>query len=114
MPGPVPAGSMPSVVDPKRVYFAVAACAVVVYLGALGNRFAMDDLYVIVFNPLVHSASGIWRAFGAPYWPPDYGGKMVRALVVGAVGLDRLLGGSAWFLAVNVLCPGAGAVVPAA
>jgi len=105
---------MPSVVDPKRVYFAVAACAVVVYLGALGNRFAMDDLYVIVFNPLVHSASGIWRAFGAPYWPPDYGGKMYRPLVVATFGLDRLVDGSAWFHAVNVLCHGAAAVVAAA
>src|SRR2546428_3103030 len=98
----------------RRVYLAVAACAVVVCLGALGNRFAMDDLYVIVFNPLVHSASGIWRAFGAPYWPPDYGGKMYRPLVVATFGLDRLADGSAWFHAVNVLCHGAAAVVAAA
>ncbi|OLC08730.1 MAG: hypothetical protein AUH42_00750 [Gemmatimonadetes bacterium 13_1_40CM_70_11] len=104
---------MPSVVDVKRVYVAVAACAVVVYLGALWNRFAMDDLYVIAFNPLVHSASGIWRSFGAPYWPPDYGGKMYRPLVMATFGLDRLVDGPAWFHAVNVFWHAAAAVVVA-
>jgi hypothetical protein len=31
-------------VNAKRVYLAVAACAVVVHLGALWNRLAKDDL----------------------------------------------------------------------
>ena len=29
---------------PRRLYAVVAACAVVVYLGGLWNRFAVDDL----------------------------------------------------------------------
>src|SRR2546428_13973431 len=89
----------------RRVYVAVAACAVVVYLGALGNRFAMDDLYVIVFNPLVHSASGIWRAFGAPYWPPDYGGEMYPPPPAGAVGPRRPPGRVPWVPAADVPFP---------
>lgn len=31
----------------RRLHLAVGACAVVVYLGALCNRFAMDDRYII-------------------------------------------------------------------
>src|SRR5438128_5733485 len=113
MPGQAPAGFMPSLTDTKRIYCAVAACAVVVYLGALWNRFAMDDLYVIVFNPLVHSASGVWRAFGAPYWPPEYGGKMYRPLVMATFAIDRLADGAAWFHAMNLLWHAAAAVVVA-
>jgi hypothetical protein len=105
---------MPSIVDAKRVYIVVAACAVVVYLAALWNRFAMDDLYVVAFNPLVHSASGIWRAFGAPYWPPEYGGKMYRPLIIATFSLDRLVDGSTWFHAVNVFWHAAATVVVAA
>jgi hypothetical protein len=106
---------MPWIMDTKRLYLTVAACAVVIYLGALWNRFAMDDLYIIAFNPLVHSASGIWRAFGLPYWPPDYGGKMYRPLVLAMFALDRLASGGspAWFHAVNLLWHAAASVLVA-
>jgi len=90
-------------VDTKRLYGVVAACAVVVYLGSLWNRFAMDDLYIIAFNPLVHRAAGIWQAFALPYWPADFGGKMYRPLVVASFAVDRLLAGPAWFHAVNLV-----------
>ena len=86
----------------KRVYLAVAACAVVVHLGALWNRFAMDDLYIIVWNPLVHSGDGLWRAFVSPYWPPDLGGKLYRPLTVATYTADGLVGYSWWFHAVNL------------
>src|SRR5690349_10021021 len=101
--GRAPAGSTRCSVNAKRVYLAVAACAVVVYLGALWNRFAMDDLYIIAFNPLVRRASGVWQVFGAPYWPPSYGGKMYRPLVIASFGLDRFIGPVAWFHAVNLI-----------
>ena len=55
-------------VSPKRLYGAVAACSIIVYLGALWNRFAVDDLPIIVLNPLVTDPSGMWRTFAAPYW----------------------------------------------
>src|SRR6266508_1642359 len=48
--------------------------AVVVHIGALWNQFAMDDVAIIVWNPLVQSVGGVWRAFGAPYWPANLGG----------------------------------------
>ncbi len=74
----------------KRLYLALAAVAVVVHVGALWNRFAMDDLYIVAYNPLVHAPSGLWQAFAHPYWPPDFGGKMYRPLVMSGFALDRL------------------------
>ena len=98
----------------KRLYIAVAACAVVVHIGALWNGFAMDDLYIIVWNPLVHSAHGLWRAFLAPYWPPDLGGKLYRPLAVASYTFDGLLDDAPWFHAVNVLWHVGAAVAVAA
>ena len=89
----------------KRLYLAVALCAVLPHLPALWNRFAMDDLYIIAWNPLVHSLNGVFGAFTGPYWPPDLGGQMYRplplasfALTWGLVGDHALL-----FHAVNLL-----------
>ena len=100
--------------SPKRIYQIVALCAVVVYIGALWNRFAVDDLPIIVQNPLVTHASGLWRAFAAPYWPPDLGGHMYRPLVIASFALDYLLDGKPWFHAVNLLWHAAVAVAIAA
>src|SRR6266478_6386102 len=99
---------------PGRLYAVVAACAVVVYLGALWNRFAVDDLPIIVLNPLVADPAGMWRAFAAPYWPPDLGGHMYRPLVIASFALDHLIDGTAWFHAVNLLWHAGVAVAVAA
>jgi len=101
-------------VDSRRVYLAVAACAVVAHIGALWNRFAMDDLYIIVWNPLVQSPEGMWRAFAMPYWPPDLGGKLYRPLAVASYALDRLIAGPGWFHAVNLVWHAGVAVAVAA
>ena len=87
----------------RRLYLAIAACAVVVHIGALWDGFAMDDLYIIVCNPLVHSLDGIWRAFTNPYWPPDLGGKLYRPLAVAGYALDGRIDDAPWFHAVNLL-----------
>ncbi len=100
--------------DGKRLYIAVAACAVVAHIGALWNGFAMDDLYIILWNPLVHSADGTWRAFVAPYWPPDLGGKLYRPLAIASYTLDGLVDDAPWFHAVNLLWHAGAAVAVAA
>ena len=89
----------------QRLYLTVIACALVPYLPALWNGFAMDDLYIIAWNPLVHSLQGAWRAFGAPYWPPDLGGQMYRPLPLATFAVDWTIahGHPAWFHAVNLL-----------
>ena len=99
---------------PRRVYLAVALCAVVVYLGALWNKFALDDVPIIALNPLVVQPSGIWRAFIAPYWSADFGGHMYRPLVIASFALDALVDGTAWFHAVNLVWHAGAAVAVAA
>ena len=47
----------------------------------------MDDLYIIAWNPLVHSISGVFGAFTGPYWPPDLGGQMYRPLPLASFAL---------------------------
>ena len=90
-------------ISDKQLYLVIAACAVVVHLGSLWNRFAMDDNYIILFNPLVHSVSGIWQAFLHPYWPAEYGGKVYRPLVVATYAVDWQLNSAMWFHVVNLL-----------
>ena len=98
----------------KRLYATVAVCAVVVYLGALWNRFALDDVPIVVLNPLVAHPSGLWRAFAAPYWPPEFGGHMYRPLVIASFAIDRLVDGAVWYHAVNLLWHAGAAVAVAA
>ena len=89
--------------SPRRLYGIVAACALVVYVGALWNKWALDDLLIVAGSPLVHSSSGWWRAFLSPYWPPELGASLYRPLTVASYVLDWHLDGPAWFHAVNVL-----------
>ena len=99
----------------RRLYLAVIACALVPYLPALWNGFAMDDLYIIVWNPLVHSVQGVWRAFGGPYWPPDLGGQMYRPLPLATFAVDWTIahGHPAWFHAMNLIWHAGVAVIVA-
>lgn len=92
----------------------MGVAAVVVYLGALANRFAVDDIPLVVRNPLVQNASGIWRAFAAPLWPPDLGGDMYRPLVVASWALDQLVDGAVWFHLLNLVWHAAVCVAVAA
>lgn len=100
----------------RRLYAAVAVCAIVPHLGALWNGLAMDDLYIIAWNPLVHSLGGVWQAFASPYWPPDLGGQMYRPLPLASFAIDWAITGGhpAWFHALNLLWHAAMAVVVAA
>jgi hypothetical protein len=97
----------------KRLYLVVAACAVVVYLGALWNRWALDDIPIIYYNPLVHSLSGTWRAFIAPYWPRELGGQLYRPLTMASYAVDWKIGPAAWFHAVNLVWHAAASVLVA-
>ncbi len=76
----------------------------------------MDDLYIIAWNPLVHSIRGVFDAFTSPYWPPDLGGQMYRPLPLASFAVDwALVGGHpALFHAMNLLWHAAVAVAVAA
>jgi len=87
-----------------RIGLAVAACAVVVHLGALWNGFALDDIPIIVINPLLAKRDAPWTVFASPYWPPLYfPGKLYRPLPMLTYWLDRPIGIAAWFHAVNLV-----------
>jgi hypothetical protein len=87
----------------RRTYLAVAACALLVYVGALWNRWAWDDVPIIVYNPLLLSARAFGSAFVSSYWPPQMGGGLYRPLPIVTYALDLRLGTVAWFHAVNLL-----------
>ncbi len=88
---------------PKRVFLVVAVCAAVVYLGALWNRFAFDDLPIVLWNSLFRQPGAWRRAFASSYWPPEMGGGMYRPLTVASYAIDWLVARAAWFHAVNLL-----------
>ena len=81
-----------------RVCAVAALCAALAYAGSLWNGFAGDDFHVIQANPLVHAPTGLWRAFGQPYWEAT----LYRPLTMASYSLDWMIGGPAWFHAVNV------------
>src|SRR5204863_7979196 len=90
---PASAGRRIRSMTARRLYITVALCAVVVHLGALWNKFALDDVPIIVVNPLVTQPSGLWRAFAAPYWTPELGGHMYRPVVITSFALAALVDG---------------------
>lgn len=91
------------IITSRRLYAAVAACAALVYLGSLWNRFALDDLYIVVLNPLVRAPSGLWRAFGASYWAGNLNTTVYRPLAVATYAIDWMVGAASWFHLVNML-----------
>jgi hypothetical protein len=99
-----------SIVTSRQLYSAVAASALVVYLGALWNGFALDDAIIIGQDPLVQSLSGLWRAFTRPYLM----GAMYRPLTVATYVADWPVQSFAWYHAVNVLWHAAASVLVAA
>src|SRR3989454_9072909 len=101
--GPTARRSSWCIVRARSVYLAVAACAVIVYLGALCNEFVSDDQVIILGNPLVQTWAGLATAFASPYWPPFVGGYLYRPLTLLTYVLDWHIGGAAWFHAVNLL-----------
>ena len=98
----------------RRLYLAVAACAVIVYLGALWNRFAFDDIPIVLQNSLLHAPGAWWRAFASSYWPAELGGGMYRPIPIASYALDSLVWHAWWFHGVNVLWHAATSVAVAA
>jgi tetratricopeptide (TPR) repeat protein len=99
-----------------RITWLAAAAAVIVYLPALGNRFALDDGSIVERNPVAHSVGAALGAFGHSYWPAENGAGQWRPLVILSFAADwQVSGGSAvWLHAVNIAWHAAAAalVVP--
>lgn len=95
---------------PKRAVGISAAVACLVYALSLRNGWAMDDYGLIVRNPAVHSLGAAFRAFFAPYWPPqgDYSPGLWRPLVTLSYTVDWGASGGRplWFHFTNLLLHG--------
>ncbi|HXJ31474.1 MAG TPA: hypothetical protein VNG35_12585 [Gemmatimonadales bacterium] len=98
----------------RQIYGSVAAIAVVVYLGALWNSFALDDVSIIATNPWVHHWSELWQAFGQSYWPPRLGAAMYRPLPIASYAIDWQTKSVMWMHAVNLLWHAGASVAVAA
>jgi protein O-mannosyl-transferase len=61
--------------------------------GIVGYPFVQDDSGVIVGNALIREWSGLWRAFGAPYWPPLNSGELYRPISTAGFTAQWILGG---------------------
>jgi tetratricopeptide (TPR) repeat protein len=87
-----------------------AAAAVLVYAGALTNRWALDDHPVIDSNPAAHAIPAALHAAFDPYWPPSAGVEagLYRPLTVLTYAIDWTVsnGTPAWFHLVNMLLHG--------
>ena len=92
----------------------VAVVAVLVYLDALRNGFALDDVSIIATNPWVHRWAELWQAFGQPYWPPWLGAAMYRPLPIASYALDWHTASVLWMHAVNLLWHAGASVLVAA
>lgn len=90
---------------PRRAALAAALAAVLVYLPAPANRFALDDSPIVEHNPAAHSIGSALRAFDDPYWPPEHAAGLWRPLVILSFAVDyQLSGGStAWLHTTNVV-----------
>lgn len=69
---------------------APAFVAAVIYIGALTNGFAYDDVAIISNNDWVRHGTVLRRALALPYWPD---GALYRPVTSFSYGLDWLLGG---------------------
>jgi len=68
-------------VMPRRsAWIAIALLSVAASITGVLNGFALDDVFVIVRNPSLHSLASAWRVFGETYWPAAQGAALYRPL----------------------------------
>lgn len=85
----------------------VFAAAGLVYVGAVTNGFAYDDVPLIPGDPRIRTATGWLQILHTPYWPGPAGGALgiYRPLTTFSFAVDWIVSGGrpAWFHAANVL-----------
>lgn len=59
-------------------WMSVVALAVVSSATSLANKYAFDDVYIILNNESIHSLSGWWTLWIYPYWPAQIGAGLYR------------------------------------
>jgi hypothetical protein len=89
---------------PTRVAICIIVAAMLCYANALANQYTLDDVWLILHNPIVQETSGLWRAFTHPYWPEVTHAGQYRPLAIVSFTLDWMLAARHpwWFHLVNV------------
>lgn len=71
----LPSGLSP-LTDRRVAYLLVGLIAAGIYLNALGNQFAYDDVHIVVQNTVVQSLDSLPDALTRPWWPGSYGREL--------------------------------------
>jgi hypothetical protein len=84
----------------RRAAALAAAAAVLLYLPALANGFAGDDLIVVRDNPAAHSVAAALAAWFEPYWHGEWQwAGLYRPLTILSYAIDwSIAGGAPWWL----------------
>lgn len=86
-------------------WISVVVLALVSSVSSLTNRFAFDDVPIIVNNDRIHSLAGWWQLWMQPYWPEHRGGGLYRPITMLGFSLQWVAGNGSplVFHAVNVV-----------
>jgi protein O-mannosyl-transferase len=82
----------------RRPVLLVSVVALLASVTSLGNRFALDDLPIILGNPRVHSLATPWAYLSQTYWPPERGHALYRPLTILGFAMEWAVGGGAPFV----------------
>jgi tetratricopeptide (TPR) repeat protein len=93
--------------DARSACLVAGILAALVYLNALPNQFAYDDIHIVVQNTAIQSLETLPGAILAPYWPIADGRELGlwRPVTTALLGVQYVLGGGAplLFHVVNVV-----------
>jgi protein O-mannosyl-transferase len=75
-------------------YFALLVVLAAVFASITGvrNGFALDDVEVIVKNPLLHTLASPWGLFHTTYWRPEMGATLYRPLTMFSFATQWVIG----------------------
>ena len=73
---------------------AVFAFAALLFADSARNGFALDDLPLVVHNPLIRELSSLPELFYRDYWAPTQESGLYRPLVTTSFAFDHALGGA--------------------
>jgi len=73
----------------------VVALALAASLSGITNRFAFDDLHIIVEDNRTHSLAHWWQLFAQSYWPIEKGGDLYRPLTMLGFAIQWAIGNGA-------------------
>jgi hypothetical protein len=71
----------------------VVSLAVAASISGIANRFAFDDVPIIVENARMHSLAHWWQLFAEGYWPPAIGGDLYRPVTMLGFAIQWAIGG---------------------